>query len=78
MNRLRPDLDFKSKFQSKFLAHRLSTVVNADMILVMREGTVVERGTHQELLNTGGLYSTLWEQQIQESVENDEKDKDES
>ena len=48
------------------------------MILVMREGTVVERGTHQELLNTGGLYSTLWEQQIQESVENDEKDKDES
>ena len=49
------------------------------MILVMREGSVVERGTHQELLNTGGLYSTLWEQQIQENEENsEEKDEDES
>ena len=48
------------------------------MILVMREGSVVERGTHQELLNTGGLYSTLWEQQIQENEENNEKSEDES
>ena len=48
------------------------------MILVMREGSVVERGTHQELLNTGGLHSTLWEQQIQENEENNEKSEDES
>ncbi len=41
------------------VAHRLSTVRNADLILVMDKGKVVERGTHQELLRLGGLYSQL-------------------
>jgi ATP-binding cassette subfamily B protein len=42
------------------VAHRLSTIANADMILVLHHGEVAERGTHRELLERGGLYSTLW------------------
>lgn len=42
------------------VAHRLSTVVSADLILVIDQGVVVERGTHQELLKKGGKYSSLW------------------
>ncbi|MWG35339.1 ABC transporter ATP-binding protein [Halomarina oriensis] len=42
------------------IAHRLSTVKDADLILVVDDGEVVERGTHDELLDHGGLYATLW------------------
>ena len=45
------------------IAHRLSTVVNADQILVMDKGRVVERGTHDSLLATRGVYHTMWELQ---------------
>ena len=41
------------------VAHRLSTIVNADEILVMHHGRVRERGTHRELLTAGGLYDRL-------------------
>jgi ATP-binding cassette subfamily B protein len=41
------------------VAHRLSTIREADLILVMHEGEIVERGTHQELYDKGGLYRTL-------------------
>ncbi|MEX2534844.1 MAG: ABC transporter ATP-binding protein [Trueperaceae bacterium] len=44
------------------IAHRLSTVVNADRIMVMRAGRVVESGRHAELINAGGLYSELFRQ----------------
>jgi ATP-binding cassette subfamily B protein len=51
------------------IAHRLSTVVDADQILVMEGGRVVERGTHRELLDAGGTYAQMWAlQQQEESV----------
>jgi len=45
------------------IAHRLSTVAEADQIIVLDEGRVAERGTHQSLLAAGGLYSELWDRQ---------------
>jgi ATP-binding cassette subfamily B protein len=48
------------------IAHRLSTVMNADEILVLDAGRIVERGTHRALLERGGLYSQMWALQQQE------------
>ncbi|SMQ61518.1 ATP-binding cassette, subfamily B [Devosia lucknowensis] len=45
------------------IAHRLSTVVNADEILVLRDGLVAERGSHMELLRQDGLYAQMWNRQ---------------
>ncbi|AXS40333.1 ABC transporter ATP-binding protein/permease [Breoghania sp. L-A4] len=45
------------------IAHRLSTVVDAETILVLDDGHVVERGKHAELLELGGLYASMWERQ---------------
>ena len=45
------------------IAHRLSTLSGMDRILVFKEGKIVEDGTHQELLNSGGHYSKMWEMQ---------------
>jgi ABC-type transport system involved in Fe-S cluster assembly fused permease/ATPase subunit len=45
------------------IAHRLSTVADAHQILVLDHGRIVERGTHQALLATGGLYAQMWERQ---------------
>ena len=50
------------------IAHRLSTVVDADQIVVMDDGVVVETGTHDQLLARDGLYQRLWE--LQRSEEN--------
>ncbi|MBA3232984.1 MAG: ATP-binding cassette domain-containing protein, partial [Propionibacteriales bacterium] len=49
---------------SVVIAHRLSTVRNADQILVVEDGQIVERGTHQELLATDGIYSDLYRTQF--------------
>ncbi|ETW76251.1 ABC transporter [Heterobasidion irregulare TC 32-1] len=48
---------------SIFIAHRLRTVVEADLIIVLKEGEVVEQGTHEELIKEGGLYHGMWQQQ---------------
>lgn len=53
------------------IAHRLSTVMNADQILVMDEGHIVERGRHTELLATDGYYAKMWQLQQEERSETD-------
>nr|XP_020447755.1 ATP-binding cassette sub-family B member 6, mitochondrial [Monopterus albus] len=47
------------------VAHRLSTIIGADQILVIREGQIAERGGHEELLLKGGLYADMWVKQLQ-------------
>lgn len=47
------------------VAHRLSTIRNASLILVMRDGKIIEQGTHEELLSKGGFYHTLYNSQFQ-------------
>jgi ATP-binding cassette subfamily B protein len=51
------------------IAHRLSTVVNSDMILVLEDGGIAERGSHEQLLDLGGLYADMWYRQAAERLE---------
>lgn len=61
---------------SIFIAHRLRTVVEADLIIVMKSGMVVEQGTHQELLEKGGLYYDMWLEQAMDSYAQGEDESD--
>ncbi len=56
---------------SFIVAHRLSTIRDADMILVMREGNIVEQGDHDTLLAQGGFYATLYHSQFESSCESE-------
>ncbi|MDY9921873.1 MAG: ABC transporter ATP-binding protein [Synergistota bacterium] len=58
---------------SIIIAHRLSTVLAADEILVMKEGRIAERGTHADLLNVGGGYTELYETQFSGALESREQ-----
>lgn len=55
---------------SVFIAHRLRTVIEADLIIVLKDGQVIEQGTHEELLAIGGLYKSMWAQQSSFGDEN--------
>ena len=48
------------------IAHRLSTIKNADIILVMKDGDIIEQGSHEELLEQGGFYADLYNSQFAE------------
>ncbi len=57
-------LDLVSKNRTTLvIAHRLSTVVGADEIIVLKDGRIAERGTHADLLRHGGLYASMWNRQ---------------
>ncbi|WP_332810907.1 ABCB family ABC transporter ATP-binding protein/permease [Sphingomonas sp.] len=58
--------DVAARRTSIVIAHRLSTVVDADQIVVLDEGRVAERGTHAQLLRKGGLYAEMWTRQQSE------------
>ena len=50
---------------SFIIAHRLSTIKNADIILVMKEGNIIETGSHNELIKQNGFYAELYNSQFQ-------------
>ncbi|MBV8695222.1 MAG: ATP-binding cassette domain-containing protein, partial [Ktedonobacteraceae bacterium] len=54
------------------IAHRLSTILSADVILVVDKGEIVERGTHEELLERGGLYARLYNEQFSQRITEEE------
>ena len=58
-------MDKLSEKRTSFvIAHRLSTIRNADMILVLKDGDIIEQGTHEELLEKGGFYAELYQSQF--------------
>ena len=60
-------MDTLMKGRTSFvIAHRLSTIKNADLILVLKDGKIIERGTHEELLNKKGFYESLYSSQFSE------------
>lgn len=66
-------LDVVSKNRTTLvIAHRLSTVISADEIIVLKEGEICERGTHRSLLDLDGLYSSMWARQ-REATEAEER-----
>ncbi len=58
------------------IAHRLSTVIDADEIIVLREGEIAERGSHRALLARGGLYADMWARQAEAAARGEAPDRD--
>jgi ABC transporter ATM len=61
---------------SVFIAHRLRTILDSDVIIVLKDGSVAEQGTHEKLIDSGGIYGELWSAQEMAFVE-DQESKDE-
>ena len=57
--------DVSANHTTLIIAHRLSTVIEADQIIVLDHGKIVERGTHTDLLKEKGLYETMWKKQLE-------------
>ena len=71
MTELRVQKAFETLMKGRtsfIVAHRLSTIQNADRILVMKEGKIVEQGKHQDLLSQKGFYYQLYNSQFSSSV----------
>lgn len=64
---------------SVFVAHRLRTIYDSDVIIVLKDGKVAETGSHEKLVDTGGVYSELWSAQemlfIEDTQQNGEGEK---
>lgn len=67
--RIQKAMDNLMKGRTSFIiAHRLSTIRNADLILVMKDGDIVEQGSHEELINQGGFYASLYNSQFEQTA----------
>lgn len=61
-------MDALTEHRTSFvIAHRLSTIKNADLILVMKDGDIIEQGTHESLLAAGGFYADLYNSQFEQA-----------
>lgn len=61
-------MDRLTEHRTSFVvAHRLSTIKNADLILVLKDGDIIEQGTHEELLAKGGFYADLYNSQFEKA-----------
>ena len=59
-------MDELAKNKTSFIiAHRLSTIKNADLILVMKDGNIIEQGSHNELIEKNGFYAELYNSQFE-------------
>ena len=62
-------MDALTEHRTSFvIAHRLSTIKNADLILVMKDGDIIEQGTHDQLIEQGGFYKTMYNAQFEQTA----------